>query len=148
MIICLCPYLEKNETANLRESQPIAFRISRLLRRDLSSRLVLLSQTLGGMLDSRFGARMRKLAVCIVTDEFLFSASAEARVKHLAERCRLDTSPTCGRTRAKVTRCDWLRFAWIGGSFFTKCIQSKAGIYSKYTHRIKIDNTVNTPESV
>ena len=43
------------------------------------------------------------------------SASAEARVKHSAERWRLDTNPTEGRMRARKTECDWLKLAWISG---------------------------------
>ena len=56
-----------------------------------SSRLVLLSQPLGGTLDSRFGARRY-----------------------------MQNSFFCERRSARVTRCDWLIFVWIGGLFQIK----------------------------
>ena len=51
-------------------------------------------------------------------------------------------------TACEGTECDWLRFALIGGFFFLEYVQSQADLYSKLTHWIKNDNTVNTSESI
>ena len=74
-----------------------------------SSRLVLLSQPLGGTLDSRFGARryMQNSFFC----ERRSASQASRRALAISRETDL------WEVESEGTRCDWLRFAWIGGLF-------------------------------
>ena len=119
-----CSYVKKRQTANQRESQPIAFRILRSVTLGLSPRVPV------AVANAQRNAWLALPALAVWyynTAKYcsiLSLRAPDARVKHLVERWRLATNPTNGRMRARVTRCEWLRFALIGGRFFPT---SKAG---------------------
>ena len=101
---------QKKRTANLRESQPIAFRTTRSLRRDriVASRVALATARRNA------GLALRRSPIHA---EFIFFCERRSASQASRRALAISRETDLWEVESEGTRCDWLRFAWIGGLF-------------------------------